>query len=77
MIKDLEIQVAYELLPAKKYINMPNERGIKYVADFVYIDSFGTKIIEDTKGVKTKEYIIKRKLLKDKFCSDGVIFKEV
>lgn len=37
-------------------------RGLK--ADFVYYDNNLKKIIvEDTKGVKTKEYILKRKLL--------------
>lgn len=35
-----------------------------YVADFVYIDKrSGEKIVEDTKGFKTKDYIIKRKLM--------------
>ena len=40
------------------------ERAVTYVADFVYTDAetFET-IVEDTKGVKTKDYIIKRKLM--------------
>lgn len=76
LIKDLQIQVPYELIPAKKYTNMSNERAVKYVADFVYIDAFGIKVIEDTKGVKTKEYIIKRKLLKSMYCGEGTVFME-
>lgn len=39
------------------------ERECAYMADFVYIDSNGEKVVEDTKGVKTKDYIIKRKLM--------------
>lgn len=39
------------------------ERECAYLADFVYIDSNGKKVVEDTKGVKTKDYIIKRKLM--------------
>ena len=40
------------------------ERECSYVADFVYRDAHtGELIVEDTKGVKTKEYIIKRKLM--------------
>ena len=40
------------------------ERECSYIADFVYYDNNLKKIIvEDTKGVKTKEYILKRKLL--------------
>ena len=39
------------------------ERPVAYVADFVYEDEAGKTIVEDTKGVRTPEYIIKRKLM--------------
>lgn len=39
------------------------ERECSYIADFVYIDADGQKVVEDVKGVKTKDYIIKRKLM--------------
>ncbi len=40
------------------------ERAVEYVADFVYVDSAtGNKVVEDTKGVRTKDYILKRKML--------------
>ena len=40
------------------------EREVAYYADFVYFDEEEKDfVIEDTKGVRTKEYIIKRKLL--------------
>lgn len=40
------------------------EQAVKYIADFVYTDlQTGKKVAEDTKGVRTKEYIIKRKLM--------------
>lgn len=40
------------------------ERKVVYVADFVYNDTRrGERVVEDTKGVKTKDYIIKRKLM--------------
>jgi len=38
------------------------ERRVVYIADFVYQQN-GEAVVEDTKGIKTKEYIIKRKLL--------------
>lgn len=50
------------------------ERECAYLADFVYIDSNGKKVVEDTKGVKTKEYIIKRKLMLFRL---GIKIKEV
>lgn len=39
------------------------ERKCEYIADFVYRDSDGRLVVEDAKGMKTKEYIIKRKLM--------------
>ena len=40
------------------------EQDVKYVADYVYTDNrTGKTVVEDTKGVRTKDYIIKRKLM--------------
>lgn len=40
------------------------EKPVVYIADFVYKHTATGKIIvEDTKGFKTKEYILKRKML--------------
>lgn len=41
--------------------------GVKvctYVADFYYVDEIGSLVVEDCKGFKTREYILKRKLMK-------------
>ena len=38
------------------------EEAVVYVADFTYVQN-GKKVVEDTKGFKTKDYIIKRKLM--------------
>lgn len=38
------------------------EKSVSYVADFVYTEN-GQTVVEDTKGFKTKDYIIKRKLM--------------
>lgn len=69
-ISDLRIQQKYELIPAHKYEGMPDERGCSYIADFTYFKD-GIFVIEDTKGYKTPEYVIKRKLVKQRYCSDG------
>lgn len=68
-ISDLKRQVRFVLIPSL-YEHSSNgrkrclERSCVYVADFVYIDNdTGQKIVEDTKGARTKEYIIKRKLM--------------
>lgn len=39
------------------------ERSAEYVADFVYFDEQGQLVVEDAKGVRTKDYILKRKLM--------------
>lgn len=63
-IRDLRLQVPYELIPAQRIDNKVVERACKYIADFVYWDCNKEKlVVEDTKGVKTPEYIIKRKLM--------------
>lgn len=62
-IKDLRRQVPYELIPTQKINGKVTEKSCKYIADFVYTDKSGKTIVEDVKGVKTAEYIIKRKLM--------------
>ena len=57
-ISDLRRQVRYELVP-----KMPGERPVDYIADFVYRDKDGNEVVEDVKGVRTREYVIKRKLM--------------
>lgn len=55
---------------------MPSERRCDYVADFCYTEN-GVRVIEDCKGFRTKDYIIKRKLVKHLCCRDGkMIFRE-
>ena len=40
--------------------------GIIYIADFVYYDLRDKRwIVEDAKGVRTKEYIMKKKLMRE------------
>lgn len=63
-ISDLREQVRYTLIPAQYINGKCVERSVVYVADFVYTDNAtGQTVVEDTKGVKTKDYIIKRKLM--------------
>ena len=73
-ISDLARQVKYVLIPAQREPDIIGPKGgkkpgklleheLSYVADFVYKDKDGKEIVEDTKGFRTKEYIIKRKLM--------------
>jgi hypothetical protein len=41
--------------------------SLKYKADFIVFNNDGTSEIIDVKGMKTKEYIVKKKVFEDKF----------
>ena len=74
-IFDLQRQVKFTLIPAQHEGKKLLERECAYIADFVYKDAeSGKLIVEDTKGVKTKDYIIKRKLM---LWKEGIRIKEV
>ena len=60
-ITDLRRQVWFDLLPSQK-TSWGYERPVKYKADFVYSKN-GKMVVEDVKGYKTPDYIIKRKLM--------------
>lgn len=74
-ISELETQKKYILIPAQREPDTVGPRGgvkpgrlieheVSYIADFVYRDTeTGKTVVEDTKGVRTKEFIIKRKLM--------------
>ncbi len=61
-IHNLQRQVRYELIPAQKKDGKTVERACHYIADFVYEDN-GKTVVEDVKGYRTKEYVLKRKLM--------------
>ncbi len=86
VISDLKMQVKFVLIPAQREPDTVGARGgIKkgkviekecaYIADFVYKDlTLNETVVEDTKGVRTKDYIIKRKLM---LYVHGIRIKEV
>ena len=63
-ITRMEEQVRYVLIPAQRDgAGKLIERECAYVCDFRYDDKAGRLVIEDVKGVKTNDYIIKRKMM--------------
>lgn len=88
-ISNLQRQVTYELIPnqyetverySKKGERLKDqqrlvERKVEYIADFVYTDNkTGEVIVEDAKGFRTKDFILKRKLL---LFRHGIKLREV
>lgn len=85
-IKDLHLQEKFVLIPAQREPDKVGKRGgvtkgkliereCSYIADFVYTDNCTCElVVEDTKGMRTKDYIIKRKLM---LYVHGIRIKEV
>lgn len=76
-IRSLCRQVRYNLIPTQREPDIVGpkgghrqgkiiERGVDYVADFAYYRD-NKMVVEDVKGYKTPEYIIKRKLMLYRF----------
>ena len=68
LISGLQKQVVYNLIPAQYGVvdgkKRCLERACTYRADFVYFDERTKElVVEDTKGVRPTEYVIKRKLM--------------
>lgn len=73
-IRNLKRQVKYVLIPAQRaFTNEIDKKGnfrkgkllereCAYIADFVY-EQNGKIVVEDVKGVRTKDYILKRKMM--------------
>lgn len=87
-ITDLKRQVPFELIPAQyepfeRYSKKTGKRlkdgqrcieqSVVYNADFVYMRN-GEQVVEDTKGMRTEKYIIKRKLM---LWVHGIRIKEI
>ena len=85
IISDLRLQVPFELIPAiyedeivqlKTKVKIKKkcvQRATTYVADFVYMQD-GKMIVEDTKGFRTKEYELKKKMMR---AFLGIEIKEI
>lgn len=87
-IRNLRRQVPYELIPVQREQDTVGARGavhkghviekaVFYVADFVYDEKTADgwqEVVEDVKGFKTHDYIIKRKLMLWRY---GIRIREV
>lgn len=67
LIKDLKLQYEFELQPAF-ILNKKKIRKISYIADFYYFDNKENDyVVEDTKGMRTEVYKIKKKMFEYKY----------
>lgn len=74
LISDLQRQVVFNLIPnLKDDSGRVVERSVKYIADFAYIQD-GVAVVEDVKGLRTREYVLKRKMM---LYFHGIRVKEI
>lgn len=75
-IYELQRQVPFVIIPVQKdEFGKVLEREVKYIADFTYRKMDDHRlVVEDTKGMKTREYILKRKLM---LYRNGIRIQEV
>ena len=76
-IQDLRLQANFTLQEGYTTADGERVRPIVYRADFTYRERTGDgwrPVVEDVKGVWTKEYNMKRKMMLEKF---GVKIREV
>lgn len=66
LIRDLRCQVPFTL-------EIHGHLICKYIADFTFVDIEGGRVVADAKGVRTREYQLKRKLMK---AIHGIDIKE-
>ncbi|MFM7010858.1 MAG: DUF1064 domain-containing protein [Betaproteobacteria bacterium] len=67
IVTSLQCQVRYS-------IDVSGVHICDYVADFVYVDVDGNQVVEDVKGVRTRDYALKAKLMK---AVHGIAVREV
>lgn len=82
-IRGLKLQVRYCLQEAYTTFEGDKVKSIDYIADFVYErrtapDSYGQRywlpVVEDVKGMRTREYAMKAKLFRNRY---GFAIREV
>lgn len=82
-IRGLKLQVRYCLQEAYTTFEGERVKSIDYIADFVYErrtapDNYGMRywlpVVEDCKGYRTKEYLMKAKLFRSRY---GFAIREV
>ena len=78
-ISGLRTQVKYELIPKQVHKDGTKEKGIDYVADFVY-EQGGETVVEDSKGFRDTSsaayrlFVMKRKMM---LYFHGITVREV
>ncbi len=76
-IAGLTLQVPFVLAKSVKFAGAPRAKpAVRYLADFVYTDtSTGKIVVEDTKGMSTDVWSLKRHLMLERLGIDVLVTK--
>lgn len=72
-IDTLTLQPKFTIFPSQRRDDGKAERPCVYIADFMYREN-GAFVVEDVKGMKTPEYIVKRKAM---LAIHGISVREI
>lgn len=72
-IDTLTLQPKFTLIPGQRNAGGKAERPVVYIGDFMYREN-GQFVVEDTKGFRTPDYVIKRKLM---LKEHGITVREI
>ena len=76
-IKHLECQPTYTLLEGSRDNQGNKQRAITYTADFFVTYADGRHEVIEVKGVRTRDYVLRKKLFLHMMRETDIIFREV
>lgn len=77
IVIDVELQPSYELLEGFTDATGKKQRPIRYTADFLVTYADGRCEVIEVKGVRTRDYQLRKKLFLHMMRDTDIIFREV
>ena len=71
-ISNLELQPVFKLAVGDRPVQFQGGRQAKYIADFAYWNG-SRRVVEDAKGFKTREYLLKKALVEAMFPAVRIV----
>ena len=76
-IKSIDLQPTYTLLEGFRDNTGRAQKPITYTADFLVEHDDGRREVIEVKGMRTRDYLLRKKLFLYKMRDENIIFREV
>ena len=76
-IKSIDLQPTYTLLEGFRDNTGKAQKPITYTADFLVEYDDGRREVVEVKGMRTRDYLLRKKLFLYKMRDENIIFREV